>query len=126
MDSKECLQMAKENDVEIVDLKFCDVPSQWQHFSIRASQFSEDLFEQGIGFDGSSIRGFQSIYESDMLLVPDPDAVFLDAFTDIPTLSIVCNVQDPMTGQRYQRDPRYVAHKAETYLKSSGVADVSY
>jgi len=126
MDSKECLKMVKENGVEIVDLKFCDVPGLWQHFSIPASQFSEDLFEQGIGFDGSSIRGFQSIYESDMLLVPDPDAAFLDPFTDIPTLSIVCNVQDPVTGERYPRDPRYVAHKAETYLKSSGVADMSY
>ena len=126
MDSKECLQFAKKHNVEIVDLKFCDVPGLWQHFSLPASGLTEDLFENGIGFDGSSIRGFQSIYESDMLLVPDPDAVFLDPFTDAPTLSITCNVQDPVTGERYSRDPRYVAHKAEMYLKSTGVADVSY
>ncbi len=126
MNVKECLAYTEQHKVEMVDLKFCDVPGLWQHFSIPVSAFAEDIFEQGIGFDGSSIRGFQSIYESDMLLVPDPDSAFLDPFTDLPTLSLICNVQDPVTGQRYSRDPRYVAHKAEQHLKSSGIADVSY
>ncbi|NIR31478.1 MAG: type I glutamate--ammonia ligase [Gammaproteobacteria bacterium] len=126
MNVKECLAYTEQHKVEMVDLKFCDVPGLWQHFSIPVSAFAEDIFEQGIGFDGSSIRGFQSIHESDMLLVPDPDSAFLDPFTDLPTLSLICNVQDPVTGQRYSRDPRYVAHKAEQHLKSSGIADVSY
>jgi glutamine synthetase len=126
IDKNECLKFAQDNSVEIVDLKFCDVPGLWQHFSIPISALDEDIFEDGIGFDGSSIRGFKSIYESDMLLMPDPDTAILDPFTDVPTLSLACNVQDPVTGKRYNRDPRFVAQKAEAYLKSSGVADTSY
>lgn len=126
MNVQECIEFAEANKVEFIDLKFCDVPGLWQHFSIPADQLSRELFEAGIGFDGSSIRGFQSIYESDMLLVPDPATTFLDPFTDLPTLSVICNIRDPITGQTYTRDPRFVAQKAETYLKSTGVADTSY
>ena len=126
MDKKEVTKFAKTNKVEIVDLKFCDFPGLWQHFSIPISGFSEELFDEGIGYDGSSIRGFQKIQESDMLLMPDAETAFLDPFTEIPTLSVICNVKDPVTGQSYTRDPRYTAQKAEQYLKSIGVADLSY
>jgi len=126
MTSKEVLEFARKNKVEIVDLKFVDVPGLWQHFSISTNELTEELFEEGIGFDGSSIRGFQTIDESDMLLFPDPDTAILDPFTDLPTLSLICNVRDPVTGEAYSRDPRYVAQKAEKYLKSTGIADTSY
>ncbi len=116
----------KENDVEFVDFKFIDLPGLWQHFSIPIGQFSQDLFTEGIGFDGSSIRGFQSIDESDMLLLPDVNASFLDPFTDDATLSFICNVKDPVTQQLYSRDPRYVAQKAERYLNTTGIADTVY
>ncbi|HEY3028273.1 MAG TPA: type I glutamate--ammonia ligase [Pyrinomonadaceae bacterium] len=126
MKAKEVIAFAKENKVEIVDLKFVDLPGLWQHFSISTTELNEDLFEQGIGFDGSSIRGFQTIDESDMLLFPDPDTAMLDPFTQLPTLSLICNVRDPITGQPYSRDPRFVAQKAEKYLESTGIADTSY
>jgi len=123
---KDVLKLIKDQKVAVVDLKFCDLPGLWQHFSVSANEFSEDVFEEGIGFDGSSIRGFQTIEESDMLLIPDPASAFLDPFTEQPTLSLTCNIRDPVTGQPYTRDARYVAQKAEKYLKSSGVADISY
>ena len=123
---KDALDLVKKNKVEIVDFKFVDVPGLWQHFSIPAAELTADLFEEGIGFDGSSIRGFQSINESDMLLIPDPDTAMMDPFTEHPTLSLVCNVIDAVTRESYSRDPRYVAQKAEKYLKSSGMADISY
>ncbi len=126
MDKKELIKSAKANKIAIVDLKFCDVPGLWQHFSIPVSGFNDELFDEGIGYDGSSIRGFQKIQESDMMLFPDPDSVFTDPFTQVPTLSLICNVRDPVTGQPYTRDPRYVAQKAEQYLKSTGIADTSY
>ena len=126
MKPREVLDLAKKNKVEIVDLKFTDLPGLWQHFSIATTEFNEELFESGIGFDGSSIRGFQSIDESDMLLFPDPSSAFLDPFTQLPTLSLICSVKDPITGQNYSRDPRFVAQKAEKYLKSTGIADISY
>ena len=126
MKPKEVIAFAKENNVEIVDLKFVDLPGLWQHFSISTTEFNEDLFEYGIGFDGSSIRGFQTIDESDMLLFPDPDTAMLDPFTQLPTLSLICNVRDPITGGAYSRDPRFVAQKAEKYLESTGIADTSY
>ncbi len=126
MTPSEVLEYAKKNQVEIVDLRFCDLPGLWQHFSITMTQFDEDLFENGIGFDGSSIRGFQTIHESDMLLFPDPDTAVLDPFTALPTLILICSVKDPITRQSYTRDPRYVAQKAEMYLKSTGLADTSY
>ena len=126
MTPKEVLEFAKKNKVEVADLKFIDLPGLWQHFSISTNEFTEDLFEEGIGFDGSSIRGFQTIDESDMLLFPDPDTAFLDPFSTYPTLNLICNVRDPVTGEAYTRDPRYVAQKAEKYLKSTGIADTSY
>jgi glutamine synthetase len=119
-------QLAKEAGVKIVDLKFVDLPGVWQHFSIPAEDLDEDLFRDGIGFDGSSIRGYQQIHESDMLLVADPETAYVDPNLEIPTLSLICNVRDPITLQPYNRDPRYIAQKAELYLKGSGIADVSY
>src|SRR2546426_3512987 len=94
MTSKEVLELAKKNKVEIVDLKFVDVPGLWQHFSIPASELTTELFEEGIGFDGSSIRGFQAINESDMLLFPDPDSAFVDPCLEVPTLSLTCDVSE--------------------------------
>jgi glutamine synthetase len=126
MTPREVVEFAKKNKVEIVDLKFVDIPGLWQHFSVPVSELKEDIFEDGLGFDGSSIRGFQSIDESDMLLIPDPNSAFLDPFTQHPTLNLICNVRDPITGKSYSRDPRYIAQKAEKYLKSTGIADTSY
>lgn len=118
------LKMGKE--VQIVDLRFTDLPGIWQHFSIPARELTEELFEEGIGFDGSSIRGFQEIHESDMLLMLDPTTAFVDSVLEVPTLAIICDVYDPVTRQPYSRDPRYIAKKAEAYLKQTGIADVSY
>jgi glutamine synthetase len=117
--------MIKENDVKIVDFRFTDFPGQWQHFSLPAGEVDEDTFEDGLGFDGSSIRGWQSIDESDMLAVPDPDTAFIDPFLEISTLVIICDIEDPITRERYTRDPRTVARKAENYVKSIGIADVA-
>jgi len=119
-------QLAKEADVKIVDVKFVDLPGVWQHFSIPAEDLDDDLFRDGIGFDGSSIRGYQQIHESDMLLVADPETAYVDPNLEVPTLSLICNVRDPITLQPYNRDPRYIAQKAELYLKGSGIADISY
>jgi glutamine synthetase len=123
---KDVLDLVKKNKVEIVDFKFVDMPGLWQHFSIPAQELTDELFEQGIGFDGSSIRGFQAINESDMLLIPDPDSAMLDPFTEHVTLSLICNIIDPITREPYSRDPRYIAQKAEKHLKSTGLADTSY
>jgi glutamine synthetase len=120
------IELAAEKGVKIVDLKFTDLPGTWQHFSIPVSELKIEVFEEGLGFDGSSIRGFQKIHESDMLLVPDPATAFIDPALKVPTLSLICNVRDPITGQPYSRDPRYVAQKAEAYLISTGIATVSY
>jgi len=122
----EVQELAREKGIKIVDLKFVDLPGVWQHFSIPMEDLGEDLFGEGIGFDGSSIRGFQLIHESDMLLVADPDTACVDPILEVPTLNLICNVIDPVTRQRYSRDPRYVTQKAESYLKSSGIAQVSY
>ncbi len=119
-------QLAKKAGAKIVDLRFVDMPGVWQHFSIPVEDLSDDLFEEGIGFDGSSIRGFQLIQESDMLLVADPDTAQVDPILEIPTLSLVANVLDPVTREHYSRDPRYIAQKAENYLKSTGIAELSY
>jgi glutamine synthetase len=119
-------KLAKDAGVQIVDFKFIDMPGTWQHFSIPIEDLGDDLFTDGIGFDGSSIRGFQKIQESDMLLIADADTAQIDPLLQIKTLSLICNVVDPITRQRYSRDPRNIAHKAEAYLKSSGIADISY
>ena len=124
--AKDVLAMAKDAGVEIVDLRFCDLPGLMQHFSVPVAELTETIFEEGIGFDGSSIRGFQEIQESDMLLVPDADTAYLDPFTKHATLNINCFVRDPVTGEMYSRDPRYIARKAELYLKQTGIADISY
>ena len=120
------LAMIDDGGLEFVDLRFCDLPGQIQHFTIPVSEIDEDSFEDGFGFDGSSIRGFQEIQESDMLLVPDPNTAVRDPFMEIPTLILYCFVRDPVTGQAYDKDPRYIAKKAEAYLVESGVAEVSY
>ena len=120
------IQLAREKNVEMVDLKFTDVPGTLQHLSIPVSELTPELFEEGTGFDGSSIRGFQAINESDMLLVPDPTTAAMDPVFDITTLSLICNVRDPLTNSNYPRDPRWVAQKAEAYLRSSGIGEVSY
>ena len=126
MKPQEVMSLIKEQSVKVVDLRFVDLPGQWQHFSVSTREFSADVFDEGIGFDGSSIRGFQAIQESDMLLVPDPSSAFLDPFTAVPTLVLICDVRDPVTGEAYSRDPRYIATKAERYLKSTGIADTAY
>jgi glutamine synthetase len=120
----EVLEMGKK--VKMVDLRFTDLPGQWQHFTIPVHRLEADLFEDGIGFDGSSIRGFQEIHESDMLLMPDPATAFIDVVMEVPTLVVSCDVYDPVTRQPYSRDPRYVARKAEAYLKQTGLAKTSY
>src|SRR5512138_2076693 len=124
MSVAEVLKMAE--DVKMVDMRFVDLPGIWQHFTIPAHELTAELFEDGIGFDGSSIRGFQAIHESDMLLMLDPSTAFLDPVLEVPTLVIVCDVFDPITRQPYTRDPRFVARKAEAYLKQTGIADTSY
>src|SRR5438445_598844 len=123
---KDVLKFAKDNKVEAVDLKFLDLLGLWQHFTIPTSELTEELFEEGNGFDGSSIRGWQPIHASDMLVVPDPTTSVMDPFTALPTLSLICNIVDPLTKEDYSRDPRNVARKAEAYLKSSGIGDVAY
>src|SRR5438309_7478817 len=123
---KDVLKLAKEQQVKIVDLRFVDLPGTWQHFSIPVEELSEALFVDGIGFDGSSIRGFQHIHESDMLLMPDATSVFIDPVLEVKTLDLVCDVVDPLTRKPYSRDPRYVAKKAEEFLPSTGIADTSF
>ena len=120
------LQLARDNNVQMVDLKFVDVPGTLQHVTLPVSELTEELFEIGTGFDGSSIRGFQSIHESDMLLVPDPTTAAIDPVFEITSLSLFCNIRDPLTSSNYSRDPRWIAQKAEAHLVSSGVGDVSY
>jgi glutamine synthetase len=120
------LKMVKDGGYEFVDLRFCDLPGQVQHFTIPVKQLTEEGFEEGYGFDGSSIRGFQAIQESDMLLIPDATTAIEDPFRSRRTLLIYCFVHDPLTGEPYDRDPRFVARKAEAYLKSTGIADTSY
>src|SRR5512147_2494562 len=123
---KDVLKYAKENKAEAVDLKFLDLMGIWQHFTITMTELSEELFDEGSGFDGSSIRGWQPINASDMLVVPDATSAKMDPFIAVPTLSLICNIVDPITKEDYSRDPRNIARKAEAYLKSTGVGDVAY
>jgi glutamine synthetase len=120
------VKLAKDSNVKMIDFKFVDLPGVWQHYSIPAYRLEESLFEDGIGFDGSSIRGFAQIQESDMLVFPDPDTAFVDPMLEVPTLSLTCNVRDPMTLEPFTRDPRYIAQKAEKYLLSAGIGEISY
>src|SRR6266852_712145 len=124
--AKDVVRRASAEGAKIVDLRFVDVPGLGQHFSIPVSELTEELFEEGIGFDGSSIRGFQSIHESDMLLMLDADTGVMDPFTADPTVVFICDVKDPITGKMYSRDPRNIAKKAEAYVKKSGIADTIY
>jgi len=119
-------QLIKDNSIRIVDLKFNDLPGLWQHFSISTTELNDGIWKEGIGFDGSSIRGFQKIQESDMIMVLDPTSAIIDPVCEVPTLSIICDIYDPITKKPYSRDPRYIAKKAENYIKEIGVADTIY
>jgi len=131
-DANQVSDLIKKHNIQIIDLKFNDLPGLWQHFSIPPRELTElddiqtSIWVDGIGFDGSSIRGFQKIQESDMILIPDPKSARLDPVCEVPTLSVICDIQDPLTHEPYTRDPRYIAKKAEQYLKSTGVADSSF
>lgn len=126
MTPKEVLEFARANGVKMVDLKFLDLPGIWQHFTVPISELDESSFEDGFGFDASSIRGWQPINASDMLVIPDPETAVIDPFMEVPTLSLICNIVDPITRERYTRDPRYIAQKAEDYLKFTDIADTAY
>lgn len=126
MSPADVMELARDNGAEVLDLKFIDFPGLWQHFSVPISVLELELFEEGLGFDGSSIRGWQAINESDMLVVPDPTTAFMDPFTAVPTISMICDIHDPITRERYSRNPRNVAQKAEAYLQSTGIADTAY
>jgi len=131
-DAQQVTDLIKKNNIQIIDLKFNDLPGLWQHFSIppadltEIDDFTTSIWVDGIGFDGSSIRGFQKIQESDMILIPDPTTARIDPACSIPTLSITCDIFDPLTKEPYSRDPRYIAKKAEEHLRSTGIADTSY
>ncbi len=118
--------MAQENKAVMANFKFLDFPGIWQHFAVPISELKEEIFEEGLGFDGSSIRGWQAIHTSDMLIMPDPKTAFMDPFMEYPTISLICNIVDPITKEFYTRDPRYIAQKAEAYLKSTGIGDTAY
>ena len=126
MTPKEVLAFAKEQGVLMVDFRFLDFPGIWQHFTVPISEFDESSFEDGFGFDGSSIRGWQPINASDMLVVPDPVTAVIDPFMEVPTLVVICNIVDPITKEKYSRDPRYIAQKAEAYLKFTGIGDTAF
>ena len=126
MTPKDVLEMAKENNAVMVDLKFIDFPGIWQHFSVPVGELDEASFEEGFGFDGSSIRGWAEIHASDMIILPDPSTAMMDPFPKYPTLSLICNIFDPITKEPYTRDPRYIAQKAEKYLQSTGLGDTAF
>jgi len=126
MTPTEVIAFAKNKGARILDLRFMDFPGLWQHLSVPIGELNEELFTDGHGFDGSSIRGWQAINASDMLIIPDPDTAQIDPFLKDPTLVMVCDIADPITRESYSRDPRNIAKKAEAYLKASGIADVAY
>ena len=126
MTPQEVLALCRERDVKAVDLRFVDFLGVWQHTTVPVSELTQDAFESGFGFDGSSIRGGQAINESDMLIMPQPNTAHVDPFTELTTLNIICNIQDPITGEDYSRDPRNVARKAINYIRSTGIADQAY
>ncbi len=120
------LKLIKDNNIEFIDLRFLDFIGTWQHFSVPAHELSAGTFEDGLGFDGSSIRGWQSIHASDMLMIPDPETSRIDPFMTHPTLAIICDIVDPITREPYSRDPRNIAKKAISYLKSTGIGDMAF
>lgn len=126
MTPKQVLEMGKKEGAKVLDLRFLDFPGVWQHFTFPISELDESRFEDGFGFDGSSIRGWQPIHTSDMLVVPDPTTAKMDPFYKEPTLVLIGNIVDPVTHESYSRDPRYIAQKAEAYLKSSGIGDTAH
>jgi glutamine synthetase len=126
MTPKDAVRLAREQQAEAVDFKFMDLLGTWQHFTIPMSEYEEAIFDEGLGFDGSSIRGWQPINASDMLVMPDASTAVIDPFCAVPTLSLVCNIVDPITKEEYSRDPRNIARKAEAYLKSTGIGDTAY
>ncbi len=126
MTPREVIEFCKSNSIGIIDLRFTDLPGTFQHLSIPLSELTEDNMAEGYGFDGSSIRGFKSIDESDMLLIPDASTATVDPFFEIPTLHMICDILDPVTRESYSRDPRHVAQKAEAYLRTTGIADTSF
>jgi glutamine synthetase len=123
---QDVLELCERKGIQMVDLRFTDLVGGWQHFSLPVEELSEDVFTEGVGFDGSSIRGFQDIHESDMILVPDPRTARVDPMCKTPTLILVCDVYDPVTRERYSRDPRGVAQRAEEFLVRTGIATTSY
>jgi glutamine synthetase len=123
---KEVIEFAEREGVELVDCRFIDWPGQWQHVTYPLHEIDESIFEEGLGFDGSSIRGWQAIHHSDMLIIPDPDTALLDPFYRHPTMSVICSIVDPITHEPYTRDPRHIAAKAESYLRQTGVAETVY
>jgi glutamine synthetase len=126
MNVREVLEFAKKHRVQMIDLKFVDLPGVWQHMTIPVSELTEGLFKDGSGLDGSSIRGWKAINNSDLLVVPDPATACLDPFTAVPTLSLTGNVVDPISRENYERDPRFIAQKAEKYLQSTKIGDNSF
>ncbi|MBW2369208.1 MAG: type I glutamate--ammonia ligase [Deltaproteobacteria bacterium] len=126
MTPTEVLTMAKENEIRVVDIRFMDFPGVWQHFSVPIGELDESSFDDGFGFDGSSIRGWQPINASDMLVVPDSTTAKIDPFFQVPTLALIGNIVDPLTRESYSRDPRHIAQKAELYLKSTGIGDTAF
>jgi len=123
---QEVLDLISKESVQVVDLRFMDFPGLWQHFSVPVSELNEGTFEEGLGFDGSSIRGWQAINESDMIVKPVAESAFIDPFFEHKTLVMICNICDPITGEDYTRDPRNIARKAEKYLQSSGIGDTAF
>jgi glutamine synthetase len=123
---REIIDLIKAQNIKMIDLKFIDVPGMWQHTSVPAAMMDEDALTAGIGFDGSSIRGFQSIHESDMILMPDLDTAMVDPFCATPTLSFIADIFDPVAQSSYDRDPRNIAKRAEAYLQKTGIADTAY
>lgn len=126
MTPREILAHIREKEVRAIDLRFMDFPGLWKHFTIPASALRESTFEEGLGFDGASMRGWQTINESDMVVMPVPETAFLDPFAKDKTLVMICNIQDPLTREDYTRDPRNVARKATNYMKASGICDAAY
>src|SRR4029453_15862375 len=124
--AEDVLRTVSDRSIEMIDLRFTDLPGLWQHFSVPPSALDLESFVEGVGFDGSSIRGFQEIQESDMLVIPDPATAFADPFAEAPTLVLICNIRDPVTGQSYSRDVRYIAQKAEIYLRRTGIANMAF
>src|SRR5437764_5350491 len=119
-------KLIKDEGIKLVDFKFTDLPGTWQHFTTTLTEYNDDIFTEGLGFDGSSIRGWKVINASDMLVIPDPSTAWIDIFNAEPTLSLICTIVDPITREPYDRDPRGIAEKAEAYLQSTGIADTAF